>query len=335
MPSPASGGVTAEAAGIVVGNELADDAAVVRFADDQRTALVLTTDVITPIVDDPRTFGAIAACNALSDVYAMGGRPLYALSLAFFPDGVLPLAVLSEILAGAAEVCARAGVAIVGGHTVRDAEPKLGLAVTGEVDRDRILANTNAAAGQVLVLTKALGTGVIGSAIRGDRASRSEAAAAIASMTTLNAGALEAARRHGVKAATDVTGFGLLGHLRNILAGSRLAARITMRALPELPGALNRIRAGTVPGGTQANLRFLESSLRRVGLEDPALTLLACDAQTSGGLLLCVDAVEAAALVAELRAQGLPAAAIGELLAPEGELAVGSMILDFERADDE
>jgi len=314
---------------------LADDAAVVRFADEEQRALVLTTDVITPIVDDPATFGAIAACNALSDIYAMGGTPRYVLNLAFFPDDALPLSVLREILCGAAEICALAGAPVVGGHTVRDAEPKFGLSVTGEVHRERLLCNTGARAGQALVLTKALGTGVIGSAIRARSASPAEIDAAIRSMTTLNASALSCAQRFRVRSATDVTGFGLLGHLRNILRGSKLAARLDMASLPVLPGVLARIRRGEVPGGTRANLRFVDRWLERAGAtqgteaEQEMFTLLAADAQTSGGLLLCVDAEDASALCSDLIDVGLPARRVGELLAPEPSRLPETMILDF------
>jgi selenide,water dikinase len=311
---------------------LADDAAVVRFADDESCGLVLTTDVITPIVDDPATFGAIAACNALSDVYAMGGAPRFVLNLAFFPDDRLPLSVLREILRGAAEICAQAGAPVVGGHTVRDAEPKFGLAVTGEVERARIWSNTGARAGQALVLTKALGTGVIGSAIRSGSASAEEIDAAVASMTTLNQGARACARRVRVSSATDVTGFGLLGHLRNILRGSGLAARLRMDSLPALPGVLAKIRADKVPGGTRSNLRFVSPWIAYEGREDPALTLLAADAQTSGGLLLCVDPEDADALVEALVALDLPARRIGDLLAPREGLAAQTMILDYSGA---
>jgi selenide,water dikinase len=237
--------------------------------------------------------------------------------------------VLREILAGAAEICGRAGALVVGGHTVRDAEPKFGLAVTGEVERARILSNTRGEPGQALVLTKALGTGVLGSAIRAQSASPAEIDAAVRSMTTLNAGALASARRYRVTAATDVTGFGLLGHLRNILRGSGLAARVDMAALPVLPGVLPRIRQGKVPGGSKANLRFVDGWLRREGDEDPARTLLAADAQTSGGLLLCVHVDDADALVDSLGAVELPAARVGELLAPTEDLAAQTMILDF------
>ncbi len=309
---------------------MADDAAVVRFADDESCGLVLTTDVITPIVDDAATFGAIAACNALSDVYAMGGVPRYALNLAFFPDDALPLAVLREILRGAAEICAQAGAPVVGGHTVRDAEPKFGLAVTGEVQRERMWSNTGARPGQALILTKALGTGVIGSAIRAGSASADEIDAAVASMTTLNQGAATCARRFRVSSAKDVTGFRLLGHLRNIVRGSGLAARVRMSSLPALPGVLAKIRDDKVPGGTRANLRFVSPWLRCEGDEDPALALLAADAQTSGGLLLCVDPEDAEALLAELVGVGLPARRVGELMAPGQTLAAQTMILDYE-----
>lgn len=290
-------------------------------------ALVLTADVIAPLVDDAETFGRIAAANALSDVYAMGGRPLYALNLMFFPDEALPTSVMIAILRGAGSVCREAGVAIVGGHTVRDVDVKFGLSVTGEVDADRVLSNRGGRAGQALVLSKALGTGVLGTAIKKGVASPAEIDAAVASMTTLNATALAAARRFEVTACTDVTGFGLLGHLRNILRGSDCAARIDTGALPLLPGALEHARAGRVPGGSAANLDFLRPSLRGAEAVDPTLLALATDAQTSGGLLSCVDATHAAALCEELAEQGLPAAVVGELVAPGPESPSASIAL--------
>jgi selenide, water dikinase len=328
LESVASGSGAANA-GVVVGSDLADDAAIVRLEGDDRRALVLTADIIAPLVDDPETFGEIAATNALSDVYAMGGRPLYALALAFFPDQQLPLEVLAAILRGGLRACARHGVAVVGGHTVRDPELKYGLSVTGEVELDAVLSNQTAEAGQALVLTKALGTGVIGTAIKKGLASEAEASAAITSMTTGNGQAVAIAREHGVTACTDVTGFGLLGHLRNILRGSGLCARLDMHALPLLPGALEHARAGRVPGGSKANLAFIEPDLHRTGTEDPTLSLLAADAQTSGGLLLCVPAERAEALVARLRAAGLPAAAIGGLHAPSDPAGTGTIELSF------
>lgn len=291
--------------------------------------LVLTADIIAPLVDDPATFGAIAATNSISDVYAMGGVPRFALNLAFFPDDQLPLEVLADIQRGAAAVCAAAGVAVVGGHTVRDHEVKFGLSVTGEVPLDDVWSNRRGLAGQALVLTKALGTGIVGQAIKKGAASPAEAAAAITSMTTRNQGAMEVGRRHGVTAATDVTGFGLAGHLRNILRGSGLAATIDHAALPVLPGVAALVAAGHVPGGSKSNRGFLAPSLDWRGPEAAReLTLtLVTDAQTSGGLLLCLPADHAAAAVAELEAQGLPAAHIGELRARDpGEVEASMRI---------
>lgn len=317
MSAPAG----ARAADILVGSDYADDAAVVRFASgapgDER-ALVLTADVIAPLVDDAETFGAIAATNAASDVYAMGGRPLFALNLAFFPDDQLPLEVLRAILRGGARACERMGIAVVGGHTVRDGDIKFGLSVTGEVPVDGVWSNRGARPGQVLVLTKALGTGIIGTAIKQEAAAEAEAAAAIASMTTPNGPAAEVARRHRVSACTDVTGFGLLGHLRNIVRGSGVDAVIELGALPLLPGALAHAQAGRVPGGSKANLAFLEPMLVRADENDPLLVTLATDAQTSGGLLLCVEPADADALVAELRDLGLPAARVGAIIERAG-----------------
>jgi selenide,water dikinase len=306
---------------IVVDHELSDDAAVVRSAAGRD--LVLTADVIAPLVDEPEAFGAIAAANAMSDVWAMGGEPRFALNLVFFPDDQLPLEVLDAILAGGARACAEAGVAIVGGHSVRDPELKYGLSVTGEVAPGALWSNRTARAGQTLVLTKALGTGVIGQAIKKGVASPAAAAAAIASMTTLNRGAAQIGHAHGVTSATDITGFGLLGHLRNILRGSGVGARIHLDRLPLLPEAMLHMRARLCPGGSKANRAFVAELTRwwdgaplaaePDDSERELVASLACDAQTSGGLLLCVPAERADACVTALRATGLPAAAIGEL----------------------
>lgn len=303
---------------VLVSNDFADDAAVVRFDGDAERGVVLTVDVISPLVDDAEAFGAIAATNAISDVYAMGGRPLFALNLVFFPDDRLPLDVLHAIMRGSARACRRMGVVIVGGHSVRDSDIKYGLAVMGEVERDRILSNRGARPGDALVLTKALGTGVIGTAIKKAVASPAEIAAAIESMTTPNGDALALARDRGLHACTDVTGFGLLGHLRNIVRGSGVDAVVDMAALPLLPGALEHASAGLVPGGSKANLAFLEPMLRRTGPEDELRTLLAADAQTSGGLLLCVDPEQAAELTRALCDHGLAAAVIGKLVSRAG-----------------
>jgi len=334
-----AGGIATSAndGSVLVSTDFADDAAVVRFGSDTDRGLVLTADVIAPLVDDAESFGRIAATNAISDVYAMGGRPLFALNLVFFPDDKLPFAVLEAILRGGAAACADAGVAIVGGHSVRDPELKYGLSVTGEVERAGLLSNRTAQAGQRLVLSKALGTGFIGQAIKKQVASAEEMAAAVASMTTLNRGALEAGRRAGVTSCTDVTGFGLLGHLRNILRGSGLRAAIDLAALPALPGALAHAAGGMVPAGSRANLAFVAPSLRgraELGEAGELALLLASDAQTSGGLLLTVPAGAADALVADLRAQGLPAASIGELVAAGqgADDGVGSVDVRFSPA---
>ncbi|MDC0720589.1 selenide, water dikinase SelD [Nannocystis sp. bb15-2] len=325
MPPPEERGD----ARVIVGTEFADDAAVVRVGDDPTRATVLTVDVIAPLVDDPETFGEIAACNALSDVYAMGGRPLFALNIVGFPDDKLPLSVLQAILRGAARACSRAGVAVVGGHTVRDGELKFGLSVTGEVAVSEVLSNRTGREGQALVLTKALGTGFIAQAIKQGQAEAGEMAAAIASMTTLNGPALAIARGFGVTACTDVTGFGLLGHLRNILRGSQLAARLDMAALPALPGALGHAAAGRVPGGSKANLAFVRPNLVVEGREEPLRTILAADAQTSGGLLLTVPAERAAALVEALRASGGQGWTIGSLVAPSSAMPAETVVLEF------
>ncbi|MGN6109970.1 MAG: selenide, water dikinase SelD, partial [Kofleriaceae bacterium] len=307
---------------VVVDHEHSDDAAIVRGGGDRM--LVLTADVIAPLVDDPETFGAIAAANSLSDVWAMGGEPRFALNLVFFPDDQLSIDVLDAILAGGARACAAAGVAIVGGHSVRDPEVKYGLSVTGDVAPDELWSNRTARPGHALVLTKALGTGVIAQAIKKELAPAEAAAAAIASMTTLNRGAARIGRRHGVAAATDITGFGLLGHLRNLVRGSSVAARIELDQLPLLPGALELMRAQVCPAGSKANRAFVAELVRwsdgrpftAEPVDDSVRELrgsLACDAQTSGGLLLCVPADRAPACVDELRAEGLDAARIGEL----------------------
>jgi selenide, water dikinase len=318
----------------VVDLDFSDDAAVVRGpAGPQGRLLVLTVDVIAPLVDDAATFGQIAAANAMSDVWAMGGEPRFALNLVFFPDDLLPLEVLYEILDGAGRTCAAAGVAIVGGHSVRDPELKFGLSVTGDVAPDQVWSNRGALVGQTLVLSKALGTGIVAQALKHSQASSDEISAAVASMTMLNRSAAEVGRRHGTTSATDVTGFGLIGHLRNILRGSALSAEIELGSLPLLPGAATHLRAGHLPGGSKANRKVVAPSLRwRDGsLVDPALLpeaggalserelqlTVACDAQTSGGLLLCVPTHAAAACVAELRDLGLPAVAVGRLIAPD------------------
>jgi selenide,water dikinase len=312
---------------VIVDHEFSDDAAIVRVPGGTRD-LVLTADVIAPLVDDPDAFGAIAAANSLSDVWAMGGEPRFALNLVFFPDDQLDLSILDAILAGGARICAEAGVAVVGGHTVRDQEVKFGLSVTGDVAPGEEWSNRKAQAGQALVLTKALGTGVIGQAIKKGLASEAATTAAIRSMTTLNQAGAKIGRAFGTTSATDVTGFGLLGHLRNIVRGSSVSATIELAQLPLLPDATEHMRAKVCPAGSKANRAHVAPDT--VWADGTALTAeagdgdrellasLACDAQTSGGLLLCLPAGRADACVSELRAAGLPAARIGALTEPAG-----------------
>jgi selenide,water dikinase len=292
---------------ILVDQEYADDAAVVRVADGR--ALVMTTDFIGPLVDDAETFGAIAATNAMSDVWAMGGEPRFALSIVIFPQGELPLDVLHAIQRGSARACAAAGVAIVGGHSVCG-ELKYGLAVTGEVDPDAVLSNRGAQAGQALVLTKALGTGVVASAIKAGVASEQHIAAAVASMTTLNRGALAVGRGHGVTACTDVTGFGLLGHLRGMLNASGCAANLVADHVPILDGVGGLAKEGLVPGGTERNRDYFGPFVEFDSDIDPMVRIILFDAQTSGGLLIVVERSKQDAMVKALRRLGTPSASV-------------------------
>ena len=293
-----------------------DDAAVFRVSPDR--ALIATTDFFTPIVDDARSWGAIAAANALSDVYAMGGTPLFALNLVAWPRTGLPFELLGEVMAGAAEVAQEAGCLLLGGHSIDDAEPKFGLAVTGEVHPDQLMTNAAGKPGDLLVLTKPLGTGLLTTALKRDRLTEAEVAPAVASMRALNAGAARAARAEGVRAATDITGFGLLGHLGNILAGSRLAAELWVGNLPVLEHARQMAEEGLMPGGTQRNIEVASATTTYDSDVTAAERILLADAQTSGGLLLAVAPACLADLLAGLKeAQTLASAVIGRLV--EGE----------------
>ena len=274
-----------------------DDAGVYRL--DERTALVQTVDFFTPVVDDPEDFGAIAAANALSDVYAMGGRPLTALSIAAFPERDFPPEWGAAIFRGGQRKLEEAGCVLLGGHTVRDPEIKFGYAVTGLADPQRLLTNAAGRAGQVLVLTKPLGTGVIATALKAGRAPEDAVGAATRSMATLNRDAAAVALRRGVRAATDVTGFGLVGHAAGIARESRLTLEIDTTALPLLPGA-RELAAAFQPGGLHSNRRQFEPLVEDLAAPDEALRALLYDPQTSGGLLLLVPREEADALLAEL-----------------------------------
>ncbi|HEX2218882.1 MAG TPA: selenide, water dikinase SelD [Gemmatimonadales bacterium] len=298
-----------------------DDAAVFRLSADR--ALVATVDFFTPIVDDARQWGAIAAANALSDVYAMGGTPLFALNLVGWPREKLPFELLGEVIAGASAIVTHAGCAMVGGHSIDSLEPLFGMVVVGDVHPDRMLTNAGACAGDVLVLTKPLGTGILTTALKRDAMLESGIGEAVRSMTTLNAGAARAALQVGVSAATDVTGFGLLRHLHNMLAASRVAAELAFEALPILPHALNLAARGIVPGGTRRNL---EAAVDVSWAEDlsPHERVLCVDAQTSGGLLLAVPPENETALLEALRQAETPAASVvGRLVAgPPGHIRV-------------
>ncbi len=296
---------------LLVGLETGDDAAVYRLRPD--LALVITTDFFTPIVDDAFVFGGIAAANALSDVYAMGGTPLLAINLVAFPSKELPLSILSDILRGGMEKAHEAGIDIVGGHSIDDPEPKYGLAVTGIVHPDRIVRNSTARAGDQLVLTKPIGTGIISTAIKHGVAPAEAEAAAIASMLQLNHAAAAAMTEVGVSAATDVTGFGLLGHLRTMAQASGVSATVQAAAVPVLPGAEALADAGEVPGGTRSNERSLRTSVRWSDTVLPPRRILLCDAQTSGGLLIAVPESARPRLQAGLAARGVPAYRIGAL----------------------
>jgi selenide,water dikinase len=306
-------------AGLLVGAAEGDDAAVLRLDDDR--ALVLTTDFFTPIVDDPGDWGRIAAANALSDVYAMGGRPVLALNLTAWPGATLPLSILAEVLRGGAAVAASAGCLVVGGHTIDDPEPKYGMAVVGFASPDRLFTIDAARPGDTLVLTKAVGTGVVATAHKRGAAAPGVLRAAVDSMTTLNAAASEAALATGVTAATDVTGFSLLGHLHRMLRASGAAAAVSAGAVPLLPGALELTAAGFVSGGTRNNIAYLEPWTSVAAAVPPDVAVLLQDAQTSGGLLLATP--DPNALVAELRRRDVLAAVIGQVTAgPAGRIEV-------------
>ncbi len=302
-------------ADVLVGMETGDDAAVYRLRPD--LALVVTTDFFTPVVDDAYTFGAIAAANALSDVYAMGGVPLLAINLVAFPIKELPASILADILRGGSDKVQEAGIDILGGHSIDDHEPKYGLAVTGTVHPDRIVRNRGGRPGDSLVLTKPLGTGVITTAIKHQVASDLAQEAAISAMLRLNRAAAAAMLAVGVDAATDVTGFGLLGHLHYLALASGLAAVIDAASVPLLPDAEMLADAGEVPGGTRSNERFLQSRASFGPAVGAARRTLLCDAQTSGGLLLAVPGDSLPRLLDALHSEGEMGVVIGSL-APGG-----------------
>jgi selenide,water dikinase len=304
---------------LLVGPESSDDAAVWRIADDR--ALVATADFITPIVDDARAWGRIAAANSISDVFAMGGRPLFALNLVAWNSSELSTAELSEVLAGADEIATECGYPTIGGHTIDDEVPKFGLAVIGEVAPDRILTNTALRPGDTLVLTKMLGTGVVATAIKRGIAAESVAAAAIASMSRTNARASAAALAAGATGCTDVTGFGLLGHLGQMAKASGMDAVLDVAAIPLLPGVRDLVEDEAIAGGTRRNLDWTRPQVDANGVDEATLLILA-DAQTSGGLVFGAKPDRAAAAVAELAAEGVPATTIGEVRPGTGRIVL-------------
>jgi selenide, water dikinase len=299
---------------ILVDASTRDDAAVYRLAPDR--ALVATVDFFTPIVDDAYDFGRIAAANAFSDVYAMGATPLLALNLVGWPRGTLPLDLLGDVLRGGQDVAQAAGAFVLGGHSVDDPEPKYGMVAIGEVHPDRIVTLAAARPGDALVLTKRIGTGVLTTALKRDLLTAGDLAPAVASMTTLNAGAARAMLAVGVDAATDVTGFGLLGHLHNMLAASGVAAEVEATAVPLFTGAAELAARGAVPGGTQRNRETLAAHVTFADGVPETTRVLLYDAQTSGGLLLAVPADRVDALIAALERERTPVAArIGRVTA--------------------
>jgi selenide,water dikinase len=306
-------------ANVLVDAASRDDAAVYRLSDER--AIVATVDFFTPIVDDAAAWGAITAANALSDIYAMGATPLFALNLVGWPRGKLPYDILGEVIRGASEVAAEAKCLMLGGHSVDDPEPKFGMCVIGEAHPDRLLTNTRARAGDRLVLTKPLGTGILATALKRSIIDEPAMGPAVQSMRTLNDRAARVALTHGVQAATDVTGFGLLGHLGNILQGSGVGAIIEFNSLPLLEGVRRLAEAGVVPGGTQRNLEAAEHVTWA-----PHLTLadrmICVDAQTSGGLLLAVDPSRVDDLIADLRVEGTRASVVIGTLTADRQLLV-------------
>ena len=304
---------------LLVGAATGDDAAVWRLDDDR--ALVVTADFITPVVDDARAWGRVAAANAVSDVYAMGGRPLLALNLVGWNAAELSNDLLVEVLLGAQEIASEGGFVIAGGHTVDDPEPKFGLAVVGEVHPDRMLTNTGFRPGDAIVLTKPLGVGVITTAIKSGTAPAEVVDAALDSMTRLNDEAARTAVASGASGATDVTGFGLLGHLGRAAIESGIDVAIDFAAVPLLPGARELAEAGSIPGGSRRNLEWADERLDRGGHDELDVLLLA-DAQTSGGLVFGADPTEVDGVLADLDSTGHVAAVIGRATAGSGRITL-------------
>jgi selenide,water dikinase len=304
---------------LLVGTDTGDDAAVWRI--DGNRALVATADFITPVVDDARTWGQVAAANSVSDVYAMGGRPLFALNLVGWNTDELSPDLLGQVLAGGTDIAKAAGFIIVGGHTIDDPEPKYGMSVTGEVDPNQMLTNAGLKPNQDLILTKPLGIGVITTAMKAGQAQDDVTKAAVDSMVRLNDVASTAALSAGATGATDVTGFGLLGHLGRMALESHVDATLDVEATPFLPGAQQLGADGLIPGGTRRNLAWIRKQLEP-GAHNETTQLLFADAQTSGGLIFGVDPGESARVLSTLGDSGHTAAVIGKTTPGSGTITL-------------
>ena len=303
---------------VIIGTSTADDAAVYKL--DDRTALVQTVDFFTPVVDDPYLFGSVAAANSLSDIYAMGARPIFALNVVAFPVNDLPLEVLSRILKGGSDKAHEAGIHIVGGHSIEDKEPKYGLVVNGLVAPDKVVSNAGARPGDALLLTKPIGSGIISTALKGGHAGEEAASRAIAVMTELNKAVSEAMLECGVNACTDVTGFGLAGHLYEMMQASGVKVVVRFGDVPLIEGALELARKWMVPGGTRRNLDYLNDSVDWQGGVSEVDKLIFCDAQTSGGLLISLPRERAQKLLQGINDKGgLQAAIVGEVAESDGK----------------
>ena len=296
---------------LLVGLSTADDAGVFRIND--RQALVQTVDFFPPIVDDPFDFGRIAAANALSDIYAMGGRPLTALNIVCFPSGDMPIEILSQVLRGGAEKIEEAGAVVVGGHSIKDKELKFGIAATGLIDPDRIITNSHAQVGDRLYLTKPLGTGLITTGIKRNAVGAELASIVTAQMAQLNKKASELMLRFGAHAATDVTGYGLLGHALEIARASRVTIRIYSERLPLMPEALKLAEAGMIPAGSKANREYVQNYAAIPETVDENLLLVMFDAQTSGGLLISIPEGRAELFEQESEKQNVLAQLVGQV----------------------
>lgn len=300
---------------VLVGRSEADDAAVYEISDD--LAAVQTVDYFTPIVDDPYTFGAIAAANSLSDIYAMGAKPVMALNIVGFPVDRLSLEVLVEILRGGSDKAKEAGISIAGGHTIDDNEPKYGLVVMGLVHPDRIMTNSGAEPGDVLILTKPIGTGIISTAMKAEIAPQESIDIAVKVMSTLNRAAAESMMRVGVNSCTDVTGFGLLGHLYEMISASRVGAEVRFGKVPLIPGTRELADDLIIPAGTGRNHEFLRDHVIWRNEIEYEEQMILCDAQTSGGLLISVSEKNTAALIKSLEDSDTLAAQIGGIVEDE------------------